>query len=93
MTPIYLALVHLRDAACSQCGAPLAVAGARSFVVDADGTPHAFPSDAVPEAMTVEIDCENGHANRFFVPNELGAEETLQTPEEAPLARDAEFIS
>lgn len=92
MTPIYLALVHLRDAVCSQCGAPLAAAGARSFVVDSDGAPHAFERDAVPEEMAANIQCENGHDNRFFVPNELAAEETLQTPEDAPIARDAEVL-
>ena len=93
MTPIYLALVHLRDAVCSQCAVSLAAAGSRSFVVDADGAPHAFARDAVPEDMTIEIRCENGHANRFFVPNELGAEETSRTPEDAPVARDAELAS
>ena len=93
MTPIYLALVHLRDAGCSQCNAPLAAAGSRSFIVDDDGSPHGFPRDAVPDEMSVEIRCQNGHTNRFFVPNELGAEETLHTPEDAPVARDAELVS
>jgi hypothetical protein len=86
---IYLALVHLRDARCSQCGLPLAVAGARSFVVDASGEPIGYDPEQQPESMTVEIVCETGHANTFFVPNELAAEEVLRTPEDAPLGRDA----
>lgn len=89
---IYLALVHLRDLACEACGAPLAVAGARSFIVTEDDEPLGFEANAVPEEMTVELRCPFGHTTTMFVPNEIGAEETMQTPEDAPIGADA-FIS
>lgn len=86
---IYLALVHLRDARCTQCGLPLAAAGARSFVVDALGEPIGYDAEQQPEEMTVEILCQAEHPNTFFVPNELAAEEVLRVPEDAPIGRDA----
>jgi hypothetical protein len=89
---IYLALVHLRDLSCEACGAPLAVAGARSFIVDDDGEPVGFEADAVPEEMTAELRCPLGHATPMFVPNEIAAEETMQTPDDAPIGADA-FIA
>jgi len=89
---IYLALVHLRDLNCEACGAPLAVAGARSFIVSGDDEPVGFEQDAVPEEMTVELHCPAGHATQMFVPNEIGAEETMQTPEEAPIGADAFIV-
>jgi hypothetical protein len=89
---IYLALVHLRDLNCEACGAPLAVAGARSFIVTEDDEPLAFEADKVPEEMTVELRCPVGHTTQMFVPNEIGAEETLQTPEEAPIGADAFIV-
>ncbi len=90
---IYLALVHLRDMVCEACGAPLAEAGARSFIVDDDGEPHGFPEDAVPDEMNVELLCPLGHVSELFVPNEIGAEETMRTPEDAPIGADARIIS
>jgi hypothetical protein len=89
---IYLALVHLRDVACEACGAPLAVAGARSFIVDEDDEPVGFEADKVPEEMTVELRCPAGHITQLFVPNEIGAEETMQTPEDAPIGADAFIV-
>ena len=86
---IYLALVHLRDLACEPCGAPLAVAGARSFIVADDGEPVGFEPGAVPEEMTVELRCPLGHVTTLLVPNEIAAEETMQTPEDAPIGADA----
>ena len=86
---IYLALVHLRDLACEACGAPLAVAGARSFIVDDRDEPLGFAETAVPVEMTVELRCPLGHATQLFVPNEIGAEETMRTPDEAPIGADA----
>lgn len=85
----FLALVHLRDLHCPSCKAELATAGARSFVVDNDGEAVNFSAQEPPDEMTVEIRCPNGHAYTLFVPNEISAEETLVTPENAPIARDA----
>jgi hypothetical protein len=87
----YLALVHLHDLACSACSAPLAVAGARSFVVGADGMPIDFPAQNEPAEMEVELRCPLGHVTQLFVPNEIAAEEALLTPEEAPVGADAEL--
>lgn len=89
---IYLALVHLRDLACTACGAPLAEAGARSFVVDADGEPHGFPEEGAPEELRVALTCPLGHENELYVPNEIGAEETMRTPDDAPIGADARII-
>lgn len=86
---LFLALVHLREAACKQCGATIASPGSRSFIVRSDGSPVGFVRDDPPAEMTVEIACPNGHRLELFVPNEVGAEETLYTPQDAPMARDA----
>ncbi len=88
----FLALVHLLDLKCAQCNAPLAQAGARSFVVDANGDPINFSQEEPPEEMTVEILCPNGHDTTLYVPNEIAAEETLVTPADAPIARDAILV-
>ncbi len=90
---IFLSLVHLRDLHCAACGALLASAGARSFVVDADDTPVGFSKDDQPAEMTVQIGCPNGHDTELLVPNEIGAEETLRTPDDAPLGADAVLLS
>jgi hypothetical protein len=90
---IFLSLVHLRDLVCATCSAPLAPAGSRSFVVDADGMPVGFAKDDQPAEMTVQFVCSNGHATELFVPNEIGAEETLRTPDTAPLGTDAVLLS
>ena len=88
----FLAVVHLRETPCKTCGAILAQAGARSFVVDDEREPLWFEAGSVPEEMTLVITCPNGHPEQFFVPNEIGAEETLLTPEDAPIGLDAVFV-
>jgi hypothetical protein len=85
----FLALVHLRELRCAECNVLLAEAGARSFVIDASGEAINFSSNEPPEEMEAVIMCPSGHENVVFVPNELGAEETLYTPEDAPIGRDA----
>ena len=88
----FLAVVHLRELRCKTCDAPLAEAGARSFIIDDHDEPVWFEADAVPEEMTLVITCPNGHPEEIFVPNEVGAEETLLTPEDAPLGTDAVLV-
>ena len=85
----FLALVHLLSAKCPACGTALTEPGARSFLVDARGLPVWFESGDPPAEMTVEIACPNGHALTLLVPNEISAEETLMTPQGAPIAPDA----
>ena len=85
----FLALVHLRELTCPQCGAVLAEAGARSFVVDDRDDAVNFSETEAPEAMTVAIVCPNGHRVLRRVPEELAAEEALAVPDDAPLGRDA----
>jgi hypothetical protein len=89
----FLAIVHLQALQCRECGAPLAQPGARSFIVDSEGSPRFFDPADPPAEMTVEMTCPNGHALELFVPNEISAEETLMTPENAPLAGDAALLS
>jgi phage FluMu protein Com len=89
----FLALVHLRELRCAQCNELLAQAGARSFLVDESGEALNFSENEPPAEMTVAIYCSNGHENPLYVPNEIAAEETLYTPEEAPIARDAIMLA
>ena len=89
----FLALVHLRECRCPQCNALLGLPGARSFVVDERGDPVSFSSEEPPEAMTVAFVCANGHRSTLSVPDDLGAEETLSTPEGAPIGRDAMIVA
>ena len=89
----FLALVHLRERRCPQCHALLGAAGARSFVVDERGDPVNFSHDDPPEAMVVEFVCPNGHRTALNVPEDLSAEETLATPEDAPIGRDATIVA
>jgi hypothetical protein len=86
---MFLAIVLLQGARCAVCGASLAEPGARSFVVDAQGSPVAFDPSDPPAEMTVEIACPNGHALTILVPNETSAEEALMIPDRAPIAGDA----
>ncbi|MEO6913529.1 MAG: hypothetical protein ABI182_05855 [Candidatus Baltobacteraceae bacterium] len=88
----FLNLVHLRELHCAVCKAELAVPGSRSFVVDENGDPVLFKEDQEPAEMIVEIVCPNGHTTEAAVPNELAAEPSLQTPDDAPIALDARFI-
>lgn len=85
----FLAIVHLHEARCPQCGAALAAPGSRSFIVDDEGAPALFDPNDPPAEMTVEIPCPNGHSLTLFVPNEISAEESLMTPASAPIAADA----
>jgi hypothetical protein len=85
----FVAVLHLRPLACPRCGAPITAPGARSFVVDAEGSPVFFAADAASEMMTVEIPCANGHAVSLRVPEDVSAEEALMTPEDAPIAQNA----
>ncbi len=85
----FLAIVHLQPATCAECGAPVAAPGARSFVVDAQGSPVWFDPSDPPAEITVEVACLNGHAVTLLVPNEISAEETLMIPDRAPIAADA----
>ncbi len=85
----FLSIVHLRDMQCAACTSPIAQAGARSFIVDLDGSPINFSAVDPPAEMIVELICRNGHANELNVPNEISAEEALATPDDAPIAVDA----
>ena len=85
----FLAVVHLRDLACPECGAQIAVAGARSFVVDPEGAPLLFDEQSMPSEMTLTIACPRGHLAPLLVPNEVAVEETMATPDAAPIAADA----
>lgn len=85
----FLAVVHLRELVCPECGAKIAEPGARSFVVDAAGVPVAFDEQNVPDEMALTIACSNGHPATLLVPNEVGVEETMTTPDAAPIAADA----
>ncbi|HEX8806594.1 MAG TPA: hypothetical protein VF741_06575 [Candidatus Aquilonibacter sp.] len=89
----FLALVHLRERRCAQCDALLGAAGARSFVVDTRGDPLNFSEDEPPEEMRVELVCQNGHTTTLRVPEDLAAEETLVTPDGAPIGRDAMIVA
>jgi len=85
----FLAVVHLRDLVCPECGAKIADAGARSFVVDREGTPVPFQEQQMPSEMVLTISCPHGHAVTLLVPNEFAVEETMATPDAAPIGADA----
>jgi hypothetical protein len=90
---MFLSLVHLTQLRCEECKDILAEPGARSFIVTLDGDPVRFSPDDPPAEMVVHLLCRNGHANELNVPNEISAEESLNTPDEAPLGADACLIS
>ncbi|HLI97353.1 MAG TPA: hypothetical protein VKT72_14890 [Candidatus Baltobacteraceae bacterium] len=90
---MFLSLVHLRELRCEECSELLAQPGARSFIVDAQGNPLLFSADDPPAEMVVEVLCPNGHGNELNVPNETSAEESLNTPDDAPSGADACLIS
>lgn len=89
----FLAVLHVRPLACPKCGARITAPGARSIVVDSEGAPVFFTPEAVPENMTVEIPCANGHVVALRVPDDLSAEETLMIPDDAPVAENATIIA
>jgi len=90
---MFLDLVHLLELRCQECSAVLAPAGARSFIVDGNGNPVNFSQDDPPAEMVVYLACPSGHITELNVPNEISAEETLITPEEAPIGVDACIVS
>ena len=89
----FLALVHLRERRCADCNALLGAAGARSFVIDERGDPVAFSQEEPPEELRVELVCQNEHTTTLLVPEDLGAEDTLVTPDGAPIGRDAIIVA
>jgi hypothetical protein len=89
----FLALVHLRERRCPECNTLLGAPGARSFVVDRVGNPVNFSSEDPPEAMTVEFVCPRGHRSTLNVPDDLSAEETISTPQGAPIGCDAMIVA
>lgn len=90
---MFLSLVHLNELRCEQCKALLAQPGARSFIVTLDGDPVQFSPDDPPAEMVVHLLCADSHANELDVPNEISAEESISTPDDAPLGSDACLIS
>jgi hypothetical protein len=89
----FIALVHLRDVLCPECGLLVAEAGARSFVVDAADAPVWFADDDAPAELAVDMRCDDGHPVRLLLPNEVGAEEAAAIPENAPFGPDAVVAS
>ena len=90
---MFLSIVHLTELRCEDCKELLAQPGARSFIVDRDGDPVQFSPDDPPAEIVVHLLCRNGHANELNVPNEISAEESMTTPDQAPIAADACLIS
>lgn len=90
---MFLSLVHLRELRCRQCSVQLATSGARSFIVDASGDPVYFSAEDPPAQLVVQLTCANEHANALRLPDDLSAEEAMNTPEEAPISTDACLIS
>lgn len=88
----FLAVTHLRPAACPQCGSLVAAAGARSFVVGGDGAPWNFEADDPAAELRVSLACPNGHSIELLVPNDVGAEEVATIPDGAPIAADAVVV-
>lgn len=90
---MFLSLVHLSELRCEECKELLAMPGSRSFIVNLEGDPVAFSTEDPPAEMIVHLLCPNGHASELDVPNEIGAEESMSTPDEAPIGADACLIS
>lgn len=90
---MFLSIVHLTELRCEGCSELLAEPGARSFIVNAGGDPAPFSQDDPPAEMVVEIVCKQGHVTELNVPNEIAAEESLNTPDGAPLGVDACLMS
>lgn len=88
----FLDLVHVRERRCATCGDPLAQPGSRSFIVDDSGDPVNFDAENPPQAMRVALLCVNGHPTTLDVPQDISAEETLMTPDDAPIAVDAQLL-
>jgi hypothetical protein len=86
---VFLSVVHLRELRCTLCSNILAQAGARSFIVDAQGDPVHFSPENSPDEMVVEITCANGHITALNIPSDVSVEESMMTPDEAPIGKDA----
>ncbi|HTX58394.1 MAG TPA: hypothetical protein VMH02_01870 [Verrucomicrobiae bacterium] len=89
---MFLSLVHLRDLRCGVCGTLLASAGARSFVVGGDGLPASFDQSDPPAELAAALLCPQGHEALLRVPGDVSAEESLATPDGAPVAADARLM-
>ncbi|GAC1659213.1 MAG: hypothetical protein NVS9B12_12100 [Vulcanimicrobiaceae bacterium] len=89
----FLDVVHVRERRCAQCGQILAEPGSRSFIVDAGGDPVDFSEESPPDAMQVGLRCGNGHETKFAVPGDASAEATMMTPDDAPIAVDAQLLT
>ena len=89
----FLDLVHVRERRCTECGGVLAHAGSRSFIVDASGLPVDFDALNPPGELRVELTCANGHATILSVPQDVSAEATMMTPDDAPIAVDAVLLT
>jgi len=90
---MFLSLVQLTELRCEECGEVLAQPGARSFILNAEGDPVAFSTEDPPAEMVVHLLCPSGHTSELNVPNEISAEESMTTPDEAPIGADACLIS
>ena len=90
---MFLAVTHLRPAACPQCETVVARAGSRSFIVGGDGSPWTFDPDDPPAELRVTLACPNGHALELLIPNDVAAEEVSAIPDGAPIAADAVVVS
>ena len=88
----FLDLVHVRERRCERCDCILAEPGARSFIVDADGMPVHFDVEHPPAEMHVGLTCPKGHQMRLSVPDDVSAEATMMTPDDAPIAVDALLV-
>ena len=88
----FLDIVHVRERRCAQCEQVLAQPGSRSFIVDAGGDPVNFDEEHPPETMRVGLRCRNGHLNTLTVPGDASAEATMMTPDDAPIAVDAQLL-
>jgi len=88
----FLDLVHVRERRCAQCHQVLAQAGSRSFIVDTNGLPVDFDPEKPPEQVRVELTCSAGHVTMLSVPEDVSAEATMMTPDDAPIALDAVLL-
>jgi len=88
----FLDIVHVRERRCAQCGEIFAEPGSRSFIVDASGLPVNFDAEKPPEQLRLALTCPYGHVTTVNVPEDLSAEATLMTPDDAPIAVDAVLV-
>jgi hypothetical protein len=89
----FLDLVHVRERRCERCGSVYAEPGSRSFIVDAHGFPVDFDDENPPAQLRVALKCANGHLTTLSVPEDVSAEATMMTPDDAPIATDALLVT